>query len=181
MNHVAKVEKMPEIRWCGEEYPNWHADDEGRVYKNGVEVAPYPIYRGHRYYRVRENGKDIKVHTLVCTAFHGPRPPGNECRHLNDVKTDNRAENLCWGTMAENQRDAVINGVNRSLPGEKHGMAKLTDDAVRTIRRIYAGGGISQQKLADIYGITQRQISNIVRHETWKHLTDEKLPRVANF
>lgn len=34
---------MIEMRWCGEQYPDWHADSEGRVYRCGVEVKPYSI------------------------------------------------------------------------------------------------------------------------------------------
>jgi len=55
--------------------------------------------------------KTYQVHQLVCIAFHGTRPEwAQDVRHLNDVKTDNRAENLRWGTRSENLHDAVRNG-----------------------------------------------------------------------
>lgn len=47
------------------------------------------------------------VHVLVCEAFHGPRPDGLVVRHLNNIKTDNRAENLAWGTRSQNARDWI--------------------------------------------------------------------------
>jgi hypothetical protein len=51
------------------------------------------------------------VHTLMLEAFVGPRPfAGANGRHLNDVKTDNRMENLAWGTPSENNYDRVRNG-----------------------------------------------------------------------
>jgi len=68
------------------------------------------------YYFVRlglgERGRAwlVPVHQLVLTAFHGPRPKGNVARHLNDEKTDNRVENLAWGTRSENAFDAQRNG-----------------------------------------------------------------------
>ena len=34
------------------------------------------------------------IHDLMLTAFVGARPDGMECRHLNDIPTDNRLENL---------------------------------------------------------------------------------------
>ena len=42
-------------------------------------------------------------HSLMCIAFHGPRPAGYECDHLNGVITDYRPSNLQWVTPAENR------------------------------------------------------------------------------
>lgn len=55
--------------------------------------------RTHRY-----------VHALVAEAFLGPRPDGSEVLHRNDDPSDNRVENLRYGTHAENMRDCVTNG-----------------------------------------------------------------------
>lgn len=52
----------------------------------------------------------MRVHVLVLEAFVGPRPPGMECLHSNDVGTDNRLSNLRWGTHSENLNDLVRNG-----------------------------------------------------------------------
>lgn len=53
------------------------------------------------------------VHVLVCEAFHGPKPkPGMVVRHLNGVSTDNRPENLAWGTHSENNFDLVRHGTH---------------------------------------------------------------------
>ena len=52
------------------------------------------------------------VHQLVAEAFIGPRPPGYETRHLNDVPDDNRLVNLTYGTSADNKADAIRNGHN---------------------------------------------------------------------
>ena len=52
------------------------------------------------------------AHQLVAWAFLGPRPEGTEVRHLNDVGTDNRLENLCYGTRQENIQDMLRNGNN---------------------------------------------------------------------
>lgn len=47
-------------------------------------------------------------HYLICNAFHGPRPDGYECDHINGIHTDNRACNLQWVTPAENIRRAIL-------------------------------------------------------------------------
>jgi len=58
----------------------------------------------HKYYGVysRKLG-NIKVHQVVCEAFHGPRPSDKHVvSHLNEDATDNRPENLCWATQKDN-------------------------------------------------------------------------------
>jgi len=55
----------------------------------------------------------VFVHTLVLTAFVGPRPPSLEARHLNGNPQDNRwPENLAWGTHSENEKDKIKHGTN---------------------------------------------------------------------
>lgn len=53
-----------------------------------------------------------KVHRLIYEAFVGPIPEGAIIRHLNDVRTDNRLENLAAGTHADNRHDSVRNGTH---------------------------------------------------------------------
>src|SRR5690554_3945556 len=54
------------------------------------------------------------VHELIAITFHGPRPEGMQILHGNDIKKDNRAANLRYGTKFENYLDAVKNGRTKS-------------------------------------------------------------------
>lgn len=46
---------------------------------------------------------NMKVHRLVCEAFHGPAPfDGAVVIHLDEDATNNHASNLKWGTQKEN-------------------------------------------------------------------------------
>lgn len=68
---------------------------------------------GYPHVTLALNGKLLtrKVHQLVCEAFYGPRPSRtHQVRHLNGIRTDNRLENLCWGTPEENAQDTVKHG-----------------------------------------------------------------------
>lgn len=92
----------------------------GRLLKQGPAPSCGP--RPGRYLQVHLRGggrkRTVRVHHLVLEAFIGPRPPGLECLHANDIGTDNRAENLSWGTTSQNTLDKVKNG--------RHPMAKRT-------------------------------------------------------
>ena len=74
------------------------------------------------YYAVNlynENGsKYALVHQLVTEAFHGKRPEGMITRHINGNGLDNRAENLTWGTYAENTADRYVHGT-ANFTGQK--------------------------------------------------------------
>ena len=59
--------------------------------------------KGSRYPQMRGYG-GLHCHKLVCTAFHGERPEGYECDHINGNKLDWSADNLRWVTRAENIR-----------------------------------------------------------------------------
>ena len=52
------------------------------------------------------------VHTLVATAFIGPRPIGMECCHNDGDKNNNRADNLRWDTPSANQLDRRKHGTH---------------------------------------------------------------------
>lgn len=89
-----------------------------------LKLAPSPSCgpRQGRYLQVylSRGGKKrtVRVHHLVLEAFIAPRPPGYEALHANDIGTDNRAENLSWGTTSQNTLDKVKNG--------RHPMARRT-------------------------------------------------------
>lgn len=54
--------------------------------------------------------------------------------------------------------------------GEDNPSSRLTADAVRDIRARYAAGGITQQALADEYGVSQVLVGVVVRRKGWRHI-----------
>lgn len=150
-------------------YPHLSATSEGEII--GVRGRPLsPRIRG-KYLSINTNvsGKHItvSVHRLVCEAFHGPCPAGQETAHNNGVKTDNRADNLRWDTRPGNMADKLVHGT--MYQGTRHDRAKVSEDQVRSIRSRWTAGE-TQISLASAYGLAQSQIGRICRRESWKHL-----------
>jgi hypothetical protein len=86
-------------------------------------------------------------------------------------KCDNRAccrpDHLFLGSMRANLIDAYAKG-RKSQPKSEHVNAKLTKKHVKEIREEYTIKGTRQVELAARYGVSQRVISLVVRHETYK-------------
>lgn len=83
---------------------HYFVSDAGEVYSNHRNRLLTPKLSKAGYYRITLcNGKHqtIGVHRLVALAFL-ENPDGKPTvNHLNEVKTDNRVENLAWATTAE--------------------------------------------------------------------------------
>lgn len=108
-----------------------------------------------------------KVHRLVLEAFVGPRPAGQQCRHLDGNPANNRLSNLCWGTPADNAADQVVHGT--SPVGRKNPAAVLDEDKVRQIRRLLAEG-TARSSAARLFGVSKSTINDIVRGRHWTHV-----------
>lgn len=107
------------------------------------------------------------IHRLVLEAFVGPCPPGMECCHKDSDPTNNKVNNLRWGTHRSNTQDMIRHG--RSARGEKNRNAKLTKGTVSSIRSD-CDKGDSQRAIAKKYGITQSQVSRIATKKRWGHV-----------
>lgn len=63
---------------------------------------------------INRKRKNLRVHRLVCEAFHGSPPPEkSHVNHINSVRSDNRAENLEWVSHKENLSHAGFGNMNR--------------------------------------------------------------------
>jgi len=89
-------------------------------------------------------------------------PEDKEVNHANGRKTDNRPVNLELVSSSENTRHAHRTGLKDQY-GQRNPAAKLTDRQVAEIRLAYACGGISQQSLAEEYGVRFQHISRLIR------------------
>ena len=137
-----------------------------RVYKaQYLKVRGNPHRMNYQEVTLSRPGeiKHGKVHRMVLEAFVGPCPDGMECRHLNNDPTDNRLENLAWGTKAENGADRAENGLKK---GDRHHDAKLTAFQVFMLRERPKYRGLISDIAAE-FGISRVHASRIRGGTYW--------------
>lgn len=94
-------------------------------------------------------GRTRHVHTLVLTAFVGPRPDGLEARHKDGNPTNNKLTNLEYATRSQNTLDRKWHN------GTRTSVLKPAD--VRAIRRLLARG-MPSRAVAEVFKVTPRNI-----------------------
>jgi len=124
--------------------------------KNGYDTVM--LFRNNR-------GQMLGIHRIVLMSWMGSPKQGQESRHLNGIRHDNRLSNLCWGTRVENFQDRDAHGT--TAWGERNGYSKLTVDDVVAIRNL-AARGTPHGEIALRFDIYQSTISDIVSGETWR-------------
>lgn len=131
-------------------------------------LALHPSPRGYLFCAMTRNGKTVQkfIHRMVAEAFCSKENPDyNVVCHMDDNKLNNDCNNLVWGTHQINMDHMVQRG--RSLKGEKNPRAKINKEKADKIRELYKNQKISQQKLGDIFGINQTQVSRIILNKLW--------------
>jgi hypothetical protein len=128
--------------------------------------SPAASGKSKKYKRVllRNPDKQRLVHQLVLEAFAGPRPENCQVRHLDGDPSNNKLDNLAWGTKAENEADKIKHGT--LLFGTANPSSKLTEADVLDIR----ASNKRQVDLAGIYGVSQAVISAVRLRKIWKHV-----------
>lgn len=111
------------------------------------------------------------MHRLIFEVFRGAIPAGMTVNHRNGIKTDNRSSNLELATMSEQMVHAYRSGLQLVARGEERGrVAKLTNDAVRIIRREYVPRKVPARVFAVRFGVSESCIMAVVNGSRWKHI-----------
>ena len=114
------------------------------------------------------NGKKRKhrtVHSLVAEAFLGAKPEGLDVMHGNGDRSDNRAENLSYGSRSENLRSTYSYGGKQA--NGKLSLEDVDDIRLRLLR------GQSCPEIAREYGVNPSAIYHIRDGKSFAWYTKE--------
>lgn len=125
-----------------------YVDEEGQIWRR------LSIHKdAHGYPMVKVMGRGVRVHSLVCRAYHGSPKDGQEVRHLDGSVDNNDPKNLSWGSHTDNMQDAVLHGTH-------YDGAKITaDDRQEIIARRSLGESL--RSIADDFGISPQRVCDL--------------------
>ena len=141
-------------------------------------LVPWISKAGYAVVSLRKAGRNHGVHLgrIICRAFRGPPPTRkHQAAHSDGNPRNYRWTNLRWATPKENCDDRELHG--RTLRGEKHHKAKLTNRDVLRIRRIHKatsiGGRVAYglgKRLSEEYGVSKDAIFSVIHRKKWTHI-----------
>lgn len=148
-------------------HSGYFADKAGNIYSNKrgslKKLAVNNDHRGYLICGIRRNDgtkRAAKVHHLVLEAFVGPKPSDlHVARHLNDDSTDNRLDNLAWGTLEENKMDkkhnlgkkfAKIVNKNKTCHVKKYILSKILQAGICSLEELSLVSGWNVKILSGV-------------------------------
>lgn len=125
---------------------------------------------GHGYkgvYLIDKNHKirNIYVHRLVLFAFDRLPEKDEHAHHINEIRDDNRLENLEWLSRSENIKRGYDSKFKRINTVKRNNWI-LSDEKKEMIRNDYQWGvyGKGLSNIARKYGISRSKVQQIIKN-----------------
>ena len=153
VSNLGRVRTLPSVRIGTRNGVPHPQRKKGGIIRSHVLNAGYPVVAP----KFGPSRKKMTVHRLVAKAFVPGYFEGATVNHKDGVKTNNRADNLEWVTLAENTAHQWETGLV-NIRGERHPSAKLSDADVVAIK---SRPGDSPTVLAREFGVSTSMIYKI--------------------
>jgi len=147
--------KLPEVRFYESYMPEPNT---------GCWLWMGTVRGSNNYGCIKVNNKPMAAHRYSWILHCGQIPNGLCVCHQCDNSSCVNPKHLFLATVSENNKDKVKK--NRQSKGEKHGLAKLTDELVLQIRK----DPRNANQLSAIFNLTAEAIRNVKRYKTWRHI-----------
>lgn len=123
------------------------------------------------------SGKYLRAPRVAYFLANGAYPDRLHICHHCDRPACCNPRHLFIGTHTDNMQDCAQKGRNGSTTrpesrprGARVNTAKLTEDQVREIRKIFALGGITKSALARRFGIDWTACDWVIQRRSWRHV-----------
>lgn len=151
----------------------------GEVPANRPDLGPCWIWEGARgrygHFKPHRDEPGIGAHRYAYSLTYGALLPAIQVLHHCDIRLCVNPAHLFAGTQRDNIRDMDSKGRrNGRCPhpnarGELNLRAKLTNEAVREMRTLHAGGQ-SIGPLARQFGVDYKTASSAIKRHSWRHI-----------
>lgn len=126
------------------------------------------------YGKIGFKGKEEYAHRVSWILHFGEIPRKIQVCHTCDNPSCVRPSHLFLGTNSDNQLDCEMKG-RRNRPkdfqvGSSNNKAKLTESDVMEIRIMYASGQYKQKHLAELFGVGETTVTDILIGNKWSHV-----------
>lgn len=164
IGHHKSIRQLPDRFW---QRVDRRGPDDCWEWKSYINDSGYGVTRGR-------NNKALRAHRMAYEFTYGPIPDGMFVCHKCDNPACCNPAHLFVGNPRDNVHDMIEKGrasQYSGICGERHGMSKVTSENVREMREL-SNNGLSYVELSRRYGISDVQVSRIVRRICWSHLDD---------
>lgn len=159
-------------------FPEYYFGNNGSVWSFRsyyLKQLKLSFTRNKKYYRVglSINGilKTYTLHSLICEAFHGPKPSNMECCHLDGNGLNCIPTNLKWGTKLENASHKKIHGTY--LFGENHGASTITNKLAMEIYILLKTTNLKHIEIAEKLSVSINIVHSISCGSSWSWLKEK--------
>jgi len=131
---------------------------QGATNKNGYGVL-----------RIAKEKRNVLAHRYSLEFITGcPIPEDKDVCHTCDNPRCVNPEHLYLGDAYSNVHDMINRKRDRKAFGTNVHTAKLNENKVREIRRLYEDSGWTMAMIANLYGVGRNAIASVIRRKTWK-------------
>lgn len=110
-----------------------------------------------------------RAHRVGWQIVHGAWPGELHVLHSCDNPLCQNPSHWRLGTHTDNMHDMESRHRKRQVRGEEVGNSKLTTESVRHIRAMRRDGH-TLREVAERFGVTIAQVSNIANRKCWRHI-----------